>query len=93
MIFVKLYDKSFSVIRLNEFSTEIDNKSKTVLKRLLRVAEDTGDEVLNVPRILVAQIGKNYSNNNNDYIKGQKLLVFEFCKRSSKVYWWRGLFS
>lgn len=149
MISVKLDNKSFSVVRLNELSTEdevivaktmisnfscplndevesflknsafdfetknqsvtylvffedhfvayftLANKliqvqkdmiSKTVLKRLLRVAEDTGDEFLNVPSILVAQLGKNYSNNNNDYIKGQELLAIieHFVKEVQK---------
>lgn len=48
--------------------------SKTVLKRLLRVAEDTDDEFLTVPAILVAQLGKNYADCNNALIMGNELL-------------------
>ncbi len=49
--------------------------SKTVLKRLLRTAEDSGGDFLNIPSILVAQLGKNYSNGNNASISGQDLLL------------------
>ena len=49
--------------------------SKTVLRRLLRTAEDNGGDFLNVPSILVAQLGKNYSNGNNTFISGQELLL------------------
>lgn len=51
-----------------------DKISKTVLKRLLRNAEDTGEDFLNVPAILVAQLGKNYNNGNNKCIDGEELL-------------------
>ncbi|MCR5622195.1 MAG: hypothetical protein K6G18_10105 [Treponema sp.] len=49
--------------------------SKTVLKRLLRTAEDSGGDFLNVPSVLVAQPGKNYADGNNSLITGQELLL------------------
>lgn len=49
--------------------------SKTVLKRLLRTAEDSGGDFLNVPSVLVAQLGKNYADGNNSLISGQELLL------------------
>ncbi len=48
--------------------------SKSILKRLLRTAEDTGEDYVNVPGILVAQLGKNYYNAYNTEITGQILL-------------------
>lgn len=100
MISISVAGKSFSIIRLNELSSEDefsavkniisdfecplndeveeffqkDKISKTVLKRLLRNAEDTGEDFLNVPAILVAQLGKNYKNGNNECIAGEELL-------------------
>ncbi|MBQ9539393.1 MAG: GNAT family acetyltransferase [Treponema sp.] len=48
--------------------------SKSVLKRLLRTAEDSGNEFINVPGILVAQLGKNFTDKNNTLISGTELL-------------------
>ena len=63
-----------------------DRISKTVLKRLLRVAEDTEDDFLNVPSVLVAQLGKNYSSGFNSLITGQELLyiISYFVKEVQK---------
>ncbi len=52
-----------------------DKISKTVLKRLLRTAEDTDGDFVNVPSILVAQLGKNYTDNNNQFVSGKDLLA------------------
>lgn len=48
--------------------------SKSVLKRLLRIAEDTGEEMITVPAILVAQLGKNYFQERNKMLSGENLL-------------------
>lgn len=53
---------------------EKEKISKSILKRLLRVAEDTGEETITVPAILVAQLGKNYFQNRNKLLTGENLL-------------------
>lgn len=45
--------------------------TKSILKRLLRIAEDTGEEIITVPAILVAQLGKNYFQNRNKLLTGE----------------------
>ena len=86
LVFFEEYFVAYFTLANKLIQVQKGKISKTVLKRLLRVAEDTGDEFLNVPSILVAQLGKNYTNNNNVYIKGYELLAIieHFVKEVQK---------
>lgn len=74
LIFLENHFVAYFTLANKLIQVQKDSVSKTVLKRLLRTAEDAGDNFINVPGILVAQLGKNFTEGNNQLISGTEIL-------------------
>ncbi len=74
LIFHKNIFVAYFTLAKKLIQVEKEKISKSILKRLVRIAEDTGEDMITVPAILVAQLGKNYFQNRNKMLPGENLL-------------------
>lgn len=65
----------YFTIAIKAITVRIENISKTVNKKLARIADyDDSSESYTIPAFLVAQLGKNYADNADKLIEGSELL-------------------
>ncbi|MCM1246098.1 MAG: GNAT family acetyltransferase [Roseburia sp.] len=82
----------YFTLALKPLTVRGETVSNTVKKKLLRVSElDKKSDTYTMSAYLIAQLGKNYSENNNKMITGEELLELAWDKIKATQYMFGGM--